>query len=184
MKKTKVNNPKINIPSYRINGEIYIEGSPLVRLIKPNGENIVCHIAEAKEAAREAELDLIEISPNAQPPVLKIADYSKFLYELKKASKKQLHANKPLKEIQLSVSIAENDMKTKASKAREFLLDGSKVKVILSMKGREKARREENKKSIYEFITLLEDVAVPESMPKDEGDSKTIVILKKKQNVK
>ena len=98
----------------------------------------------------------------------------------KKNAKKQQHNNKPLKEIQLSVSIAENDMKTKANNARKFLLGGSKVKVILKMKGREKIRREENKKSIYEFITMLEDIASPESLPKDEGDNKTIVILKKK----
>ena len=59
-------------------------------------------------------------------------------------------------------------MKTKANNARKFLLGGSKVKVILKMKGREKIRREENKKSIYEFITMLEDIASPESLPKDD----------------
>ena len=176
----KKSNKKDNIPSYRINNEIYIEGSPMVRLIKPDDQNEVVHITKAKEIASDLELDLIEISPNSQPPVVKIADYSKMLYELKKNAKKQQHNNKPLKEIQLSVSIAENDMKTKANNARKFLLGGSKVKVILKMKGREKIRREENKKSIYEFITMLEDIASPESLPKDEGDNKTIVILKKK----
>ena len=102
------------------------------------------------------------------------------LYELKKSAKKQQHNSKALKEIQLSVSIADNDMQTKANNAAKFLQAGSKVKVVLLMKGREKARREENKKSIYKFITMLEDVAIPESIPKDEGDNKTIVILKKK----
>lgn len=176
----QANNKKGNTPSYRINNEIFIEGSPMVRLITPEGKNEVIHISKAKDIAREMELDLIEINPNGNPPVVKIADYSKMLYELKKSAKKQQHNSKGLKEIQLSVSIAENDMKTKANNAAKFIQAGSKVKVVLQMKGREKARREENKKSIYKFITMLEDIAVPESMPKDEGDSKTIVILKKK----
>ena len=174
------NNKKGNTPSYRINNEIFIEGSPMVRLITPDGSNEVVHISKAKDLAGEMELDLIEINPNGNPPVVKIADYSKMLYELKKSAKKQQHNSKALKEIQLSVSIADNDMQTKANNAAKFLQAGSKVKVVLLMKGREKARREENKKSIYKFITMLEDVAIPESIPKDEGDNKTIVILKKK----
>ena len=174
------NKKKDNEPNYRINEEIYIEGSPIVRLILPDGNNEVCHISEARKKADEYELDLIEISPKANPPVLKLANYQKMLYELKKNAKKQNRNTKPLKEIQLSVSIAENDLKIKANSARKFIQEGSKVKVVLSMKGREKTRREENKKSIFMFIEMLADIAVPESMPKDEGDSKTIVILKRK----
>lgn len=173
-------NNKNSGPEYRINNEIFIEGSPMVRLILPDGSNEVCHISKAKEKASELELDLIEINPSVTPPIVKIADYQKLLYELKKKAKKQNHNNKPLKEIQLSVSIAENDMRTKANNARKFLEEGSKVKVVLSFRGREKARREENKKSIYEFIDMLSDVSVPESLPKDEGESKTTVILKRK----
>jgi len=175
-------NKNTNEPSYRVNGEIYIEGSPMVRLVSPDGTNMVCHIAEARKKAEEAGLDLIEIGPKASPPVVKIADYQKMVYELKKNAKKQQHNSKPLKEVQLSVSIAENDLKVKANNARRFLADGSKVKVVLTMRGREKVRREENKKSIFVFIDMLSDVAVPESMPKDEGDSKTIVILKRKNS--
>lgn len=173
-----------NLPSYRVNKEIFIEGSPMVRLININGVNEVCHISQAREKAKEAELDLIEINGKVTPPILKIADYSKFLYEAKQKLKKQQHSTKPMKEIQLSVSIASNDMQTKAKNARKFILEGSKVKVVLSMRGREKARREENKKSLFEFIAMLEDVAVPETLPKDEGESKTIVILKAKTSVK
>ena len=165
---------------FRVNGEIYIEGSPMVRLISMDGSNIVCHISEARKIAEECGLDLIEVNGKSTPPVVKIADYQKMLYEIKKNAKKQHQNNKPLKEIQLSVSIAQNDMKTKANSARKFISDGSKVKVVLTMKGREKQRREENKRRIYEFIEMLSDVSVPESLPKDEGDSKTIVILKKK----
>ena len=173
-------NNKNSGPQYRINNEIFIDGSPMVRLILPDGSNEVCHISKAKDKAKELELDLVEINPSTTPPIVKIADYQKLLYELKKKAKKQNHNSKPLKEIQLSVSIAENDMRTKANNARKFLEDGSKVKVVLSFKGREKVRREENKKSIYEFIEMLSDISVPEAMPKDEGESKTTVILKRK----
>ena len=85
----------------------------------------------------------------------------------------------PLKEIQLSVNITEHDLQTKANNAKKFIENGNKVKVTLTMKGRELSRREENKRSILEFIVMLEDVAVPESQPRDDGN-KTIVILKKK----
>jgi translation initiation factor IF-3 len=180
----KKNNISSNLQTYRVNKEIYIEGSPMVRLVKEDGSNEVCHISQAREMAKEAELDLIEINGKVTPPILKIGDYSKFLYEAKQRLKKQQHSAKPVKEVQLSVSIASNDMQTKAKNARKFILDGSKVKVVLTMRGREKARREENKKSLFEFIEMLEDVAVPESLPKDEGESKTIVILKAKNSVK
>lgn len=110
---------------------------------------------------------------------MRVATYDKMLYEMKKAAKKNRQSAKPLKEVQLSVSIAQHDMETKANNARRFISEGSKVKVVLSMKGREMARREENKRSIFEFIDSLNDVAVPESMPKDMGN-RTIVILKKK----
>lgn len=174
------NKKKENEFQYRVNEEIYINGSPMVRLISPDGTNQICHINEARKKADELELDLIEVNPTSNPPVLKIANYQKMVYEMKKNAKKQLHNNKPLKEIQLSVSIAENDLKVKANSVRKFIKDGSKVKVILTMKGREKQRREENKKSLFTFIDMLSDCSTPESFPKDEGDSKTIVILKKK----
>jgi translation initiation factor IF-3 len=84
-----------------------------------------------------------------------------------------------LKEIQLSVNIAKHDLETKVNNAKKFIEDGSRVRVILSMKGRELSRREDNKKSILEFIVMMDEVATPESAPKDEGN-KTTVILKKK----
>jgi translation initiation factor IF-3 len=101
------------------------------------------------------------------------------LYELKKAAKKNKQQVKPLKDIQLSVNIAKHDLETKANNAKKFIEDGSRVRVTLAMKGRELSRREDNKKSILEFIVMMDDVAVPESTPKDEGN-KTVVILKKK----
>ena len=100
--------------------------------------------------------------------------------ELKKIAKKTKQNAKPLKEIQLSVNIATHDLQTKANNARRFIEEGCRVRVTLSMKGRELMRRDENKKSILEFIVMLEDVAVPESAPIDEAN-KTVVTLKKKK---
>lgn len=175
-----INKNKNYNKDYRINEEISFHKNKDVRVIYPNGSNEVCKFSEALNKANEIGMDIIEINNKTEIPVLKIADYQKMLYEMKKNNKKQQHSAKPTKEIQLSVSIADNDLKTKANHARKFINEGSKVKVILTMKGREKQRREDNKKSLFQFIEMLSDVSTPESFPKDEGDSKTIVILKKK----
>lgn len=151
-----------------------------VRLVGDNVENGIMSFASALALAEEMELDLVEINRSANPPIVRICNYEKMLYELKKNAKKNKQPTNQLKEIQLSVNIAKHDMEVKAKQAQKFIESGNKVKVVLGMRGRELARREENKRSILEFITLLEDVAVAESMPKDMGN-KTIVILKKKK---
>ena len=166
---------------YRINEEI--TGVYECRI---TGEGITSEVVPFRQAlklAESMEMDLIEINSSITPPIMRIAPYDKFLYQVKKNAKSKQQQPKPLKEIQLSVNIASNDLNTKAKKAKEFIEDGSKVKVVLTMKGRELLRREDNKKVIFEFITLLEDVAVPESMPKDEGN-RTSVILKVKNKKK
>lgn len=174
-KQTKGN---IKEMSYRINDEIKNYDS--VRIIGENVESQVMSLFNAKKLAEKMELDLIEINPKANPPIMKIGNYEKLIYEMKKNAKKNKQKVSELKEIQLSVNIAKHDLETKAKKATEFLNDGYKVKVILTMKGRELTRREENKRSILEFIVMLEDVASCESNLKDEGN-KTVVILKKKK---
>lgn len=161
----------------RINEEIT---SKEVRVVTKDIKGVVMPVEEALRLANDSECDLIEINSRTIPPIVTIESYDKYLYNLKKNAKK---APKPsvLKEIQLSVNIAENDLKTKSKKAIEFLENGDKVKVVLTMKGRELSRREENKKSIFMFIDFLSDYGIPESMPKDEGN-KTTVIIKKKNN--
>ena len=166
---------------FRVNDEIRFNGS--VRIVGNGVESKVVPMSEAREIAQSMELDLVEIQGHLDIPIIRICNYEKMIYELKKNAKKNKQTTKPLKEIQLSVNIAKHDLETKANNARKFIEDGSKVKVTLTMKGRELTRREENKKSILEFIVLLEDVAIPESTPRDEGN-KTSVILKKKNNVK
>jgi translation initiation factor IF-3 len=166
---------------FRVNDEIRFKGN--VRIVGEGIESRIVTMAEASKIADEMELDLVEIQGNLEIPIIRICNYEKMLYELKKSAKKNKQMVKPLKEIQLSVNIAKHDLETKANNARKFLEDGSRVRVTLSMKGRELSRREENKKSILEFIVLLEDIAIPEAALRDEGN-KTVVTLKKKNNNK
>lgn len=169
----------------RINDEI--RGYDSARVIYTNTDdesknfNRVMSLYEAKRTAKDMELDLIEINSKASPAILKIANYSKYLYELKKQlkQKKRNATANTLKEVQLKTNIFDHDLQIKANKAREFIEDGNKVKVVLTMKGRELNRRDESKTCLYKFIDMLSDIAVPESLPKDESN-KCIVILKKK----
>ena len=177
MKNNKRRN-QISLPKFRVNDEI--RTSEPVRITGEDIESRVCSLAEAKSIAESKGLDLIEINSQASPIIVRIASYEKMMYEMKRSAKKaKQNASKPLKEVQLSANIATHDIETKANKAKEFIEEGSKVKVVLTLKGREMARRDENKKSMLDFITMMEEVAVPESMPRDEGN-RTIVILKKK----
>ena len=173
-KKQLKNTPRIE---YRINDEIDFYGK--VRVVGENANNEVMPIDKARKLAGSLDLDLVEINSRVTPPIMKVCNYEKMVYELKKTLKKNRQQAKPPKEIQLSVNIAENDLKTKENQARKFIEDGFKVKVILIMKGRELSRRMENKKTIFKFIADLEDVAAAESLPKDEG-TRTIVFLKRK----
>ena len=162
---------------FRVNDEIRVGGN--VRIVGEGIESKVVTMSEARKIAEDMELDLVEIQGKSDVPIVKVCNYEKMLYELKKAAKKNKQHVKPLKEIQLSVNIAKHDLETKANNAKRFIEDGSRVRVTLAMKGRELSRREDNKRSILEFIVMMDDVAIPESAPKDEGN-KTVVILKKK----
>lgn len=162
---------------FKVNEEIKLYGN--VRVVGEGIESKVVPIAEARSMAESMELDLVLLNSNGNEPVVKLCNYEKMLYEMKRMAKKNKQTAKPLKDIQLSVNIAKHDMETKANNARRFLEDGSRVRVTLTMRGREMARHEENKKSILEFIVMLEDVAVPEAAPRDDGN-KTSVILKRR----
>lgn len=162
---------------FRVNDEIRVGGN--VRIVGEGIESKVVAMSEARKIAEDMELDLVEIQGKSDVPIVRVCNYEKMLYELKKAAKKNKQQVKPLKEIQLSVNIAKHDLETKANNAKKFIEDGSRVRVTLAMKGRELSRREDNKKSILEFIVMMDDVAIPESTPRDEGN-KTVVILKKR----
>jgi len=171
-------NDKINKFSFRVdNGIKYVEE---VRVVSDDINGVIMPIGEARRLAEERGLNLVLINQKTTPQIVKICDYGKFLYEYKKAQKEKNKNQTQLKEVQLSVNIAKHDMETKANNTKKFIEQGDKVRVVLSMKGRELDRREENKRSIFQFIEMVSDFAVPESMPKDEG-TRTIVILKKKK---
>lgn len=182
MQKEKRNN---QVAEPRINNEItgYYEARVVYR--KNNFEKSeedftrVMALSEAKKLSQKMELDLVEINPEANPPVLKLCDYSKYMYELKKSQKLQNRKTTEVKEIQLSPNISNHDLEIKARKAMEFMEDNNKVRVVMAMKRRELERRDESEKQLYAFIMLCESVGVAESMPKRDT-TKTSVILKRK----
>lgn len=154
-----------------------------VRLIGGDGEQLgVMSSREALQLAKDAELDLVKVSPTAKPPVCKIIDYGKFKYEQsrkdKEAKKKQKTID--LKEVRLSPNIEENDLKTKAAMARKFIEKGDKVKVSLRFRGREMAHMSNGKKVLDAFAERLSDIAVIEKAPKLEGRSMMMFLTEKK----
>lgn len=137
---------------------------------------------DALKIAEEKELDLVMISPNANPPVCKIMDYGKFVYEQakkdKEAKKKQKVIN--VKEIRLSATIEEHDISIKANNARKFLLAGDKVKVTVRFRGREADYSHIGKKILDDFYTKVEDVCTLEKEAKLEGRNMTMILSSKK----
>ena len=163
-----------------INGKI---GDREIRLIGSQGEQIgVMNSKEALRMAREEELDLVLIAPNANPPVCKIIDYGKYRYEMarkeKEAKKKQKVIE--IKEVRLSPNIDENDVNTKAKAARKFLEKGDKVKVALRFRGREMAHMGMSKQILDDFFAKVEDVAVIEKPAKLEGRSMIMFLGEKR----
>ena len=143
-----------------------------VRVISEDGEQLgVMSARDAQKLAREAELDLVKISPGAKPPVCKIIDYGKYRYELarkeKEARKKQRTID--VKEIRLSPNIDTNDLNTKANQAKKFLAKGDKLKVSLRFRGREMAHLDVGREILNNFYKTLEEVAVVDKNPKMEG---------------
>ncbi|MGI5969135.1 MAG: translation initiation factor IF-3 [Lachnospiraceae bacterium] len=154
-----------------------------VRLIGEDGAQMgVMSIKEAMRLAREADLDLVKIAPNAKPPVCKIVDYGKFRYEQmrreKEAKKKQKVTE--VKEIRLSPNIDMNDLNTKANMAKKFLTKGDKVKVSLRFRGREMAHVNVGKQILDSFYEKLDDIAVVDKPAKLEGRSMVMFLTEKK----
>ena len=137
---------------------------------------------DALRIARERDLDLVKVAPQAKPPVCKIIDYGKYRYELsrkeKEAKKKQKTID--IKEVRLSPNIDTNDLKTKVNAARKFLSKGDRVKVTLRFRGREMAHMASSKHVLDDFAELLADVAVVEKAPKVEGRSMTMFLSEKR----
>lgn len=153
-----------------------------MRVIGDDGEQLgIMSSYDALMKAREEDLDLILISPNADPPVCRIADFGKFRYEKtrkdKEAKKKQKIVE--LKEIRLSPNIDTNDINTKMSSARKFLEKGNKVKITLRFRGRELSHMQTSRHVLDDFAEALADVATVEKPSKQEGRSISLVLAKK-----
>lgn len=148
-----------------------------LRVIDENGNQAgVLSRSEALQRAEIAGLDLVEISPNANPPVAKIVDWGKYNYQKTKQLQKQKKSAKPvdLKQIRLGMRIGDNDLEIKLSKARKFLEAGHKVKVMLLYRGRENAHKELGF-TLFERITQkLEDIAVVDQSAQLSGRNLTI----------
>lgn len=164
----------------RINDEIRAEE---LRVIDDQGTMIgIITLDEALALADEKGLDLVEISPNANPPVAKILDYGKYRYEVQKREKEAKKKQKTMqvKEIRLSTFIEEHDIQVKAHTASKFLAEGDKVKVSLRFRGRERDYVDKGKAVMDAFAEACSDVSTVDKKPAFEGRSLTMFLAPKK----
>lgn len=163
----------------RINNEIRV---PEVRVIADGVEPKVYKIEEALKIADDQDLDLVEISPNAKPPVCKIIDYQKFLYQQKKKQKeiKDKAIKVVVKEIRFGPNTDEHDFNFKLNHAKKFLGEGAKVKAFVFFKGRSIVYKDRGEILLLKFAQELEDVCKVESMPKLEGKKMIMMLSPKK----
>jgi translation initiation factor IF-3 len=163
----------------RVNERIRIKE---VRVISPDGTQLgILPIEQALQTAYEQHLDLVEVAPEARPPVCRIMDYGKYRYEQAKkareAKKKQTIIE--LKEIKLRPKTEEHDFQFKARHAERFLKEGNKAKVTMMFRGREMIRMDRGKAVLERFVEALKEVAVVEQAPKVEGRNMTMILAPK-----
>jgi len=174
----------ISASEYRVNETIRV---PKVRLIGADGDNLgVVDTREALKIAREAELDLVEVAPNSDPPVCRVMDFGKFLYERTKrereARKQQVKVE--IKEIRLRPKTNEHHRSFKTRDARRWLEDGMKVKVTVRFRGREITYPELALEDLQEIADELADIAVVEQRPNMEGRVMTMLLSPNKEGKK
>jgi translation initiation factor IF-3 len=159
---------------------------PEVRLIGENIEPGVYSLQDAMRIAKDQELDLVEISPGANPPVCRIIDYNKFLYEEKK-KKKEMKAKaktSEVKEIRFTPNTDDHDFEFKVKHAEKFLKDGDKVKAHVQFKGRAIMFKERGELLLLKFADSLKDVGSLEGLPKMEGKRMLVMFAPKAQTKK
>jgi translation initiation factor IF-3 len=174
----------ISTQNFRVNELIRV---PEVRLIGPENENIgVVPIQKALQIAREAELDLVEVAPNSEPPVCRVMDFGKFLYERTKKDKEARKAQTKIeiKEIRLRPKTNEHHRGFKTRDARRWLLEGNKVKVTIRFRGREITYPEIALEDLREIAEELADVALIEQAPNIEGRTMGMVLAPSKPGKK
>jgi len=167
--------------SHRINGEIT---APEVRLVGVNNEALgIVRVPEAIRMADEAEVDLVEIAPQAEPPVCKLMDYGKFKYQEQKRAHDARLKQKiiQVKEVKFRPGTDENDYQVKLRNLLRFLEEGDKVKITLRFRGREMVHQEYGVRQLERLRTDLEQFAQVEQMPKLEGRQMVMVMAPKKK---
>jgi translation initiation factor IF-3 len=172
--------PKEDLDQHRINGKI---SAREIRLVTEGEEPKVMSTNDAIKIAEEQDLDLVEISPNAVPPVCKIMDYRKFLYNQKKKTKelKAKQSKIVIKEIRFGPNTDDHDFNFKLAHAKKFLEEGSKVKAYVFFRGRTIVFKDRGELLLLKFATELADLGALESMPKLEGKRMIIMLNPKKK---
>ncbi|MCU9814985.1 translation initiation factor IF-3 [Paraclostridium benzoelyticum] len=154
-----------------------------IRVLSETGEQLgIMSSRDAQLMANEKNLDLVKISPNANPPVCKLMDYGKYKYEQSRKEKESKKKQKVVivKEVRLRPGIEENDLNTKANQAMKFLKKGDKVKVELRFRGRELGHKDLGKKVMLKFIDLVKEFGEPTKAPAFEGNNMVVMIDPKK----
>ena len=166
---------------YRVNEQIHVRE---VRIVGEDGSTVV-PTRQALDMARQQGVDLVEISPNAQPPVCRIIDYSKFLYQQKKKAKelKAKQVKVEVKEIRFGPQTDDHDYNFKLKHAREFLEDGNKVRAYVFFRGRSILFKEQGEVLLLRFANDLEEYGKVEQMPRLEGKKMFLFIAPKKAGV-
>ncbi|MRI82827.1 MAG: translation initiation factor IF-3 [Nitratiruptor sp.] len=161
--------------------------APQVRCVGEDGTQYgIISRQEALDLAYERGLDLVLVAPNANPPVCKIMDYGKFKYqqEKKKKEAKKKQSKIEVKEIKLSVKIAQNDIDYKVKHAREFLEKGKHVKFRVFLRGREMANPQAGVEVLERIVPMIEDIGVVERKPHQEGRYINMLVVPKKEEKK
>ena len=167
---------EIRISDPRINDRIR---AAEVRLVGPQGEQVgVVRVDIALRLAQEADLDLVEVSPNSNPPVVKVMDYGKFKYEAAQKAKeaRKNQANTILKEVRFRLKIDTHDYETKRKRAESFLKTGDKVKAMILFRGREQSRPEQGVRLLQRFAEDVSEVGVVEFTPMIDGRNMVMII--------
>lgn len=168
----------MSVQEYRVNSRIRV---PEVRLIDAEGEQVgIVSIKDARRMAEEAQLDLVEVAPNAKPPVCRILDYGKFKYQLRKKEKKGglKHATS-LKELRVRPAIDDHDLEYRLENGRRFLNQGHKVQVVCVFKGRQLAHPEHGYEVMRKVEQALSDISKVESAPRMMGKRMTMLLSHK-----
>jgi translation initiation factor IF-3 len=173
------NSPRDSKNQYRVNEQIRV---PEVRVVGDNVEQGIYPIQEDLHMAEDRGLDLVEIAPSAKPPVCRIIDYQKFLYQQKKRQKEQRAKSTKIvvKEIRFGPQTDDHDYNFKLKHAKNFLEEGAKVKAFVFFKGRSILFKEQGELLLLRFANDLEDYAKVEQLPVLEGKRMSIILAPKK----